>query len=124
MTNQLVKKADVKRNFKTEYNLVKPKYTTSDGRKQKSHDVNSASWVYTNVVHSPIDATSVKSDKVNAKLTEIKNWFLNNGAVEENGTMYFNKGTNKEFGIHVSKDTFIDTYEYDGYYAAYIYVGF
>lgn len=124
MNTQLVKKSDIKREFKTKYNLVKPSYTTRDGRRRKKHDVNSQNWVDTNVVHSPIDATDVKSNKVNAKFEEIKRWFLNNGAIEENNIMYFNKGTNKEFNICISKDTFIDTYEYDHYYGAYIYVGF
>lgn len=121
----LIKQSDLKRAFKENYKLEKPKYTTRDGLKRKCHDVNGLNYVDTGVVHSPIDVTDIRTNKVKAKLNEIKNWFRSKGGLEEEtGLFTFNKGDKKEFTIYVASYQFIDTYEYDGYMGSYIYVGF
>ena len=92
-----VKLPDLKREFKAKWKMVKPKYENREG-KIKTHDVDGAFYVDTEVSHSPMDSSGIREEKASEFLNEIKRWFKDRADSVDGGSIfYFNKGTKKEF---------------------------
>lgn len=121
-------KAQVKKALNAQFKKETVKYDNANGEERCLRDSNDklVREIPTRVQYSPMDCTSVKSDKVDAKVSEVFRFLLSLGGKPKNTrTVEFEGARGKTFEAVIMVNKYRATYMYDeGYKNVYLDVVF